>query len=72
MPDKYYRYVAYCKQVTFIVNEAEDVKNYYKQVFSILQPKAKTYPATRHVFVKHGCPRRQQMQIVAKSLGPKF
>ena len=27
---------------------------------------------TRHVFVKHGCPRRQQSQNMAKSLSPKF
>ena len=27
---------------------------------------------TRHVFVKHGCPRRQQSQIWQKSLSPTF
>ena len=27
---------------------------------------------TRHVFVKHGCPRRQQSRNMAKSLSPKF
>ena len=27
---------------------------------------------TRHVFVKHGCPRRQQSPNMAKSLSPKF
>ena len=27
---------------------------------------------TRHVFVKHGCPRRQQSQNMAKSLSPQF
>ena len=27
---------------------------------------------TRHVFVKHGCPQRQQSQNMAKSLSPTF
>ena len=27
---------------------------------------------TRHAFVKHGCPRRQQSQIWQKSLSPTF
>ena len=27
---------------------------------------------TRHVFVKHGCPRQQQSPNMAKSLSPTF
>ena len=37
-----------------------------------LQFEEKIYLSTRHVFVKHGCPRRQQSQNMAKSLSPKF
>ena len=47
------------------------VKKEKKKMLKTVWPDCKAN-STGHVFEKHGCPWRQQSQIMAKSLSPTF
>ena len=53
----------------------ESICPHFGRTFHTLEtkiPDKKLLYTTRHVFVKHGCPRQQQSQNMAKSLSPTF
>ena len=63
---KRYQYLLYAEQVIPIILYMWITIGKNKKNLSVFMQK------TRHVFVTHGCPQRQQSQNMAKSLSPKF